>query len=193
MSTVQYGSLIYLTVLGAALLFWAIVHHRHSMGNFLQQMAAWGFIFVGFIAAYGLWGDIRRTVLPAQATFTEQGDIVLTRASDQHFYATLDVNGSPVRFVIDTGATGIVLSKTDAARAGLDPTDLVFYQEAMTANGVVRTAPVRLGSLALGPVVDVNVPAFVNEGLMDNSLLGMSYLQRFDRIEIAGDELRLQR
>lgn len=187
------GSLLYLGLLLAALLAWAIVHHRNSIGAFFQQMAAWAFIFVGTIAAIGLWQDIRHTVLPAHAAFNDQGEIVLRRAQDGHYYATLDINNESVRFVIDTGATGIVLKRDDAARAGLELDDLAFFGQAMTANGMVQTAPVRLNSIALGPVVDRNVPAFVNAGDMETSLLGMSYLQRYSRIEITGGTLVLER
>lgn len=193
MSANETASLIYLGLLAAALLSWAVVHHRHSISTFFQQMAAWAFIFIGTIAAIGLWEDIRGAVLPSHAAFADSGEIELSRAADGHFYATLDVNGAPVRFVVDTGATGIVLTSADAERAGLVLSDLAFFSEAMTANGPVRTAPVKLDSLALGPVVDRDVQAFVNSGEMDTSLLGMSYLQRYERIEISGRQLVLER
>jgi aspartyl protease family protein len=105
----------------------------------------------------------------------------------------LEVNGTPVEFVVDTGATGVVLSQRDADRVGLDAANLVYLGRAMTANGEVRTAPVRLDSMALGGIVDRNIPAWVNEGALDTSLLGMTYLQRWTRIEIAQDELILTR
>ncbi|MEX0337508.1 MAG: TIGR02281 family clan AA aspartic protease, partial [Arenibacterium sp.] len=68
-----------------------------------------------------------------------------------------------------------------------------FYNEARTANGVVRVAPVTLEKVALGPVSDRAFPASVNGGEMDTSLLGMRYLERFDRIEIRGNEMVLVR
>ena len=63
----------------------------------------------------------------------------------------------------------------------------------MTAHGPVRTAPVRLDDVAIGPFHDNNVRAFVNEGDMRTSLLGMEYLNTFARIEIAGGRLILER
>ena len=63
----------------------------------------------------------------------------------------------------------------------------------MTANGPVRTAPVRLEDVALGPFHDRDVRAFVNEGEMSKSLLGMEYLNRFARLEINGGRLILER
>jgi aspartyl protease family protein len=98
-----------------------------------------------------------------------------------------------VQFVIDTGATDIVLSHSDAQRVGLQLENLAYVGRAMTANGEVRTAPVRLDSIALGPVKDTHIPAWVNQGEMGHSLLGMSYLQRWSKIEIGGGALVLTR
>jgi aspartyl protease family protein len=103
------------------------------------------------------------------------------------------VNGTPVDFVVDTGATDMVLSREDAARIGLDPGDLAYTGIASTANGQVRTARVRLDEVSLGGITDRGVTASVNAGEMSGSLLGMSYLHRFERIEIANGRLILER
>ena len=124
---------------------------------------------------------------------TDTGRIEVPRGPDGHYYLTLDINDAPVRFVVDTGATSMVLTKTDAERVGLTADDLIFYSEAMTANGPVRTAPVRLDDVALGPFHDANVRAFVNEGEMNQSLLGMDYLIRYARLEITNGQLILER
>ncbi|SHH23049.1 retropepsin-like aspartic protease family protein [Marivita hallyeonensis] len=193
MSTMEYGNLAYLVLLGAVLVFWFFVQNRQSLNKTLQQGALWGLIFLGTVAAVGLWGDIRQTVHPQQMVMTDAGRIEVPRGPDGHYYLTLDINETPVRFVVDTGATSMVLTQADAARVGLDDEDMIFYSEAMTANGVVRTAPVRLDDVALGPFHDRNVRAFVNEGEMTKSLLGMEYLNRFARLEIANGRLVLER
>jgi aspartyl protease family protein len=87
----------------------------------------------------------------------------------------------------------MVLTQADAKRAGLDPETLAYLGRANTANGEVRTAFVRLEQVQLGEIVDRDVAAVVNEGQMEQSLLGMGYLQRWGRIEIAGGELILTR
>ena len=70
---------------------------------------------------------------------------------------------------------------------------LGFHRRANTANGEVRIAMVRLDEINIGGVRDRNVPASVNEGDLFRSLLGMSYLQRWDRIEIADGKMILTR
>ena len=193
MSAMDYGNLAYLVLLGAVLVFWFFVQNRQSLNKTLQHGAVWGLIFLGVIAAAGLWGDIRQTVQPQQLVMEDAGRIEVPRGPDGHYYLTVDINGTPVRFVVDTGATGMVLTQDDAQRVGLTDDDMIFYSEAMTANGTVRTAPVRLDDVAVGPFHDQGVRAFVNEGQMSKSLLGMEYLNRFARLEINNGRLILER
>lgn len=189
----EWGRLIYLVLLGCVLVGWFFMHNRQSLGKTVQQVMAWVFIFIGVIALVGLWDDVKSTVSPTIGTMNSDGDITIPRARDGHFYVTLQVNEEPVTFLVDTGASQVVLTQADARRVGIDPGDLNYIGRAMTANGEVRTAPVRLDEVALGPIIDRNVPAQVNEGLMSQSLLGMTYLHRFDKIEINRDGLLLTR
>jgi aspartyl protease family protein len=193
MTGTDYGNLAYLVLLGAVLVFWFLIQNRQSLNKTLQHGAVWGLIFVGAVAAVGLWGDIRQTVQPQQLVMEDAGRIEVPRGPDGHYYLTLEINDAPIRFVVDTGATSMVLTKADAERVGLNEDDVIFYSEAMTANGLVRTAPVRLKDVALGPFHDRDVRAFVNEGEMTKSLLGMEYLNRFARLEINNGRLILER
>jgi aspartyl protease family protein len=182
--------LLYLLLLLAAVGGWVIVEYRGRLGFALRTAIAWGMIFLGVMAGYALWQDIRGDVVPRQAVL-EGGEIVLPRAADGHYYVTLQVNGLPVDFVVDTGATNVVLSQGDAERLGIDPAALAFTGEASTANGTVRTARVTLPEVRLGPLTDRDLRAYVTDGEMEISLLGMDYLGRF-RIEIDGGEMVLR-
>lgn len=193
MSEFQTGNLIYLVVLGTALIVMFIVNNRQGIGATLRQMVTWGLIFLAVLAGYGLWEDVKRTVMPTQTVIASENRIVVPRSADGHFYLTLDINDRPVRFMVDTGASDLVLSRDDAVKAGLDPDDLTFFGRARTANGEVRTAPVTLDTVALGPYVDRNIAASVNDGEMAGSLLGMRYLDRWSRMEMSGGELILTR
>lgn len=192
MSTDQIMQLTYLVILAAAIGGTAIAAGRQQWGKMAQQLAIWALIFVGVIAAYGLWEELRNDIAPQQAMITDS-TVTVPRGPDGHYRLTLAINDRPVRFVVDTGASQMVLSQRDAAAVGLDPADLNYSGMAFTANGAVRTAPVTLPVVQLEGITDRNVPAVVNQGAMDGSLLGMSYLRLFDRIEIADDMLVLQR
>lgn len=178
--------LAYLGLILAALMGWVMVEFRQRMGQALRMAMAWGLIFVGVMAAYGLWSDI----VPRQMT-SEAGVVEVPRARDGHYYVTLRINGSEVPFIVDTGATGIALNLQDAKRLGIDPESLVFFGEAMTANGPVRMAQVTLPLVELGPFRNENFRAYVNEGELEQSLLGMDYLGQF-RMEFANDKLILR-
>lgn len=188
--------LLYLCLLGGVIGGYFLLSNRHRMGAMAQQAAIWGLIFVGAVAGYGLWSDIRQDVLPRQAVFSEAGPegaahIEVPRSADGHYYLSLQISGTPVNFIVDTGASDVVLSRDDAQRIGLAPDTLTYLGRAGTANGMVRTARVTLRDVRLGPLQDDRLTAWVSEGEMPGSLLGMAYLDRFDRIEIAGGRLIL--
>ncbi|MFZ5709141.1 MAG: retropepsin-like aspartic protease family protein [Pseudomonadota bacterium] len=183
--------LLYLAVLLAAVLGYFLVENRRNLGRVAQQAAIWALIFIGVVAAVGLWDDLRRGTMQREAVMAD-GSVEVPKAPDGHFYVSVLVNGKPIRFVIDTGATEVVLTRADAARLGFDPATLAYSDRAGTANGVVLTAPVTLGTVEFAGFRDEAVPAFVNSGALDTSLLGMGYLSRF-RITLAGDTLTLAR
>lgn len=187
----QILQLTYLVLLAAAIGGSYIFANKNNLGKVAQQAAIWGMIFVGTIAAIGLWGDISRDIAPRQAV--SGSEIVLPRAPDGHYYITLDINGAPVDFVVDTGASQVVLTQNDARRAGFDPADLRYLGIARTANGEVRTAAVQLDTVSVGPFTDTRLRATVNGGEMDKSLLGMTYLGLYDSISITDGKLILSR
>lgn len=190
METVELDRLVYLTILGAALLGWFVAENRGALGRSFRMALVWGLIFLGAIAAAGLWEDVRDDLIPRQAVL-EGGVVTVPRSPDGHFHLTLDVNGVPVDFLVDTGASQVVLTHEDAERAGFDIDGLIYTGTAQTANGRVRIAQLRADEVALGDVRFRDIPVAINEGEMFGSLLGMEYLRRFDRLEIAGDRLTL--
>ena len=189
LASLGYSAMLLLALGGAYL-----ASHRQSVGKSLQMALVWGMIFMGCMAIYGLWGDISRDYGRKSLPITQQdGAIALPRASDGHYYVTANVNGPEIEFLVDTGASDIVLSRLDAARIGFDLDRLAFLGSARTANGVVPIAYGRLKTIRLGNHLDQAVSVSINGGEMDKSLLGMSYLGRFGRIEMTQDQLILRR
>lgn len=191
MDTDVFARLAYLGVILVALLGWALVEYRGRLGFAARSALAWGMIFVGAVAGYGLWGDIAGSITPVQSV-TGAGQIEVPRAEDGHYYLTLTIAGVEVEFLADTGATNVVLADFDARRLGIDPDGLVYLGEAATANGTVLTAEVSIRDVALGPFFDERITASVTKGAMKGSLLGMDYLGLF-RIEIDRDKMILSR
>ncbi|MCB1349382.1 MAG: TIGR02281 family clan AA aspartic protease [Paracoccaceae bacterium] len=192
MDSYDIGRLAYLVLLLTAVGGYFVASGRGSLNKMAQQAAIWGLIFLGLVAGYGLWTDVRHDLAPRQS-MVGAGRLEVPRQFDGHFYVTAAANGARIDFVVDTGATDVVLTREDAARAGIDLASLAYTGTASTANGIVRTARARLPDLTLGGFTDQAVPVLVNEGEMDTSLLGMTYLRRFEKIEIADDKLILTR
>lgn len=182
---------IYLGILLAALSGALFSGLRYNTNRTLQNLAIWACLFVALIAGYSLWPTIDRALHPDRAQ-DGGGALEFQAAADGQFYVQAIVNGALVRFVIDTGASGLVLNEKDARAAGFEYEDLTFDQRAQTANGEVQSAAVQLKTMVLGPYEDFDLPADVNGGSLDTSLMGMSYLQKYDLLFV-GDTLRLLR
>ena len=105
----------------------------------------WLGIFASVIVGYQLLeGTGPRAGEAPRVTSFVNDEVLLRRARDGHFYVTLDINETAVRFVVDTGASLVVLNTEDAARVGYTPGSLRFSGQASTANGRVRIAPITI-------------------------------------------------
>lgn len=193
MDPANYGYLIYLVLLLTALCVWAFTGQRRNLGKMARYLGVWVMVFMGILVAVLLWNDLRSDIAPQQSVLRDGAAVEVPRSADGHYYLVLEVNGVPTRFVVDTGASQIVLTRADAEAAGIDTGSLIFTGRASTANGMVETAPIRIESLSLAGQVDQGVRAVVNSGEMRESLLGMTYLTRFSRMEFADGRLLLER
>jgi len=113
----------------------------------------------------------------------------ISRSFDGHFYVTAQVNGQPIRFMIDTGASMVALSPDDAERANVSMDGRVGI--ARTAGGDVEMTETRLDSITVGGLTARAVRGAVVEQL-DHSLLGQSFLSQLQSVEIAGDTMTLR-
>ena len=165
----------------------------------VRDIAIWIAILAGLVALYGFRYELEVLGLriagelePARGNETNGGEMLYRRGADGHFYIDAIVNGQQVRFLVDTGASDIVLSPGDAKRVGFDRNELVFNKQYQTANGVGWGAPVMLRSIAAGTIRFGGVAASVNDAAMSDSLLGMSFLDRLSGFEVRGDSLILR-
>lgn len=179
--------MLFLAFIGASYFF----SRRGQLGQSLQQMAIWCLIFFGFLAVYGMRDTISAQLVQSPAMIEDSGSYVFQRDIDGHFYVTLTINEAPVRLVVDTGATGLVLTKEDAAKIGLSLDELNYSQVAYTANGTVASAPVVLEDVRIGNTTHTWMRASVNGGNLHSSLLGMRYISEFSEFRIVNDLLYL--
>jgi aspartyl protease family protein len=175
-----------------------ILHRRLRPRAALRDAAIWigvaALLFVGYAFRHELASVKDRLVaelLPHGGTAVDDG-VSFRKGAHGHFVVEAEVDGVAIRFLVDTGASDVVLSPADAERLGLDIGRLAYTRRYRTANGVVAGAPVRLGRLRLGPIVLDDVAASVNGAPMKRSLLGMRFLDRLSGYQIEGDTLTLR-
>src|SRR5918996_248067 len=139
-------------------------------------------------------GARQRAALARADTDDDGGDLehVIDAGPHGHFLIEAIVNGVPVDFLVDTGASHIVLSVRDARKLGFTASQLQFTEQFQSANGTVRAAPVELRELRIGQLRMFDLDAWVNGGPLPISLLGMSFLQRLSSYEVARGRLILR-
>jgi aspartyl protease family protein len=119
----------------------------------------------------------------------EAPDGELRRAPDGLFYVNARVNGAAILFLVDTGASVVVLTKADAARAGISPNEEDFSAPTQTANGGATMARVTLAHMEVGAAANTSISAAVASEGLGISLLGQSWLSRLQSVMIAGDRM----
>lgn len=200
-STDQLGSSLYLLIIAAFVATVVVALYRAQWGKALRDAAAWLLIMGVLIAGYALRHELSHigqrvfaTLVPGYGIVSDEGrTLELVAGPDGHFRIRGAVDGMPVTFIADTGATTVLLSYQDAVRAGIDVENLRFHAPVQTANGLAMAAPYRIGELTTGEISRSNVQALIAQrGLIDASLLGMSFLGRLSSFEVRRDRLILR-
>jgi aspartyl protease family protein len=129
---------------------------------------------------------------PQAAVMASSGETVLTRAGDGHFYADVLVNGRTIRFLVDTGASGVALTRDDAMRAGVSFDPGRFEVVGTGASGPVRGQRVRIADMRLDLKQASDVDGAVLDDGLSVSLLGQSFLSRIGSVSIEADRMTLR-
>lgn len=127
----------------------------------------------------------------AESSYSSGREVTLERGSDGHFYADVEINGSQVHMLVDTGASGVALSRDAARSAGIATSIGMNEVVGEGAGGAVHGEQVRIDRIRLGPVSMEGVSAVVLDG-GEMSLLGQDFLQRFQSVEIRDDRMILR-
>jgi aspartyl protease family protein len=185
---------MHLLYLGVLLSICGLSARKLPLSQTLRYAAIWAAILLIIIAAYSYKEEIMNTrvmaeLMPNRARLSSDGNLMIRSSADGHFYIEAKTNGVPVNFMIDTGASDVVLSKTDAKRIGINTDELNYSRTYKTANGATGGAQVKLNRLQIGGFMLDNFQVSVNQGDLDNSLLGMSALRELGGVSINGDEM----
>lgn len=198
----KFAQMLYLGIWGSVIAV-AILPRKHEWKNFARNAAAWIGIFLVAMALYIYRYDLqdiasRMTagLIPgspvSSQTVNGREQVMLIKGSNGHFNAKLDVEGTQIDFLVDTGASSIVISHQDALKLNIDPANLRYNVVVSTANGTTSAAKVRLKNVSIGKISRNNLPALVAQpGNLSESLLGMNFLETLWGFEFRGDRLIL--
>jgi aspartyl protease family protein len=126
---------------------------------------------------------------PEAGPGAEPGTVSLKAEANGHFAADALVDGTHVFFIVDTGATDVVLKRSDAERLGIDLKALRYDASVRTHNGDTPIAFVELDEIVIGSIRVERVTAIVPMDEFTYSLLGMSFLRRLSGFSVDSDRL----
>jgi len=191
----QAAKLIVLLVVLAAILFGM---RQARLPEIVRSAGIWLGALLVLVAVYAYreplqtaGREVVAVLVPGMAV--NDGERVMVRRGFQgHFVINGSVDGAPVDFIFDTGASVVVLSADDASRAGFNPDTLDYRIPVMTAAGMTEVAPVLLDEIAVGGIRLKRVRAAIAKpGDLQTSLLGMTFLNRLSGYEVRRDRLVL--
>ena len=181
----------------------AVLNRGVPLGDTLKQGAIWALIILGLMAGYVFRYDLQDIgsrftggILPGSPITAQSAtgtEVTLIRSDNGHFEAVAGVNDASIRFLVDTGASAIVLTDADARSAGINVGALAYTITTMTANGTARSAVARIDNLYLGGIERRNLRVLVSQpGRLGQSLLGQQFLESLSSYEKRGDRLTLR-
>jgi aspartyl protease family protein len=188
--------------IGVSLLLWLVLSgwrtaRPSDIARVVSTATIWAIAFIALTGVYAyrfeasaIVGRIAGELFPSEPQVGRGGEVIVNRRLSGEFAIAGRVNAARVTFLFDTGASAVVLTAEDAKRAGVETSRLVFDVPVATANGGAMAAEVRLDQVAVGPIVMRNVPALVaRRGALDESLLGMSFLEQLKSYTVERDRL----
>jgi aspartyl protease family protein len=174
--------------------------YRGRSSHALRHVAIWLGLIVVLVGGYAFRPELMfvkdrmaAVLLPGRAIDKGGGTIIINKRSDEnHFSIASYVNNQNTSFLLDTGASAVVLTYDTAQRLGLLANEDSYTQTVSTANGLTKVAPIRINQLRIASIVLEDVKASVaRQGELDENLLGMSFLSRLKGYAVEADQLTL--
>jgi aspartyl protease family protein len=194
------GRMLYLGVWGTVIAA-GILGSGRRFGDIARSLGLWALLILAFVAAYqyryelqDFASRISAGLIPGSPMSAGDGEtVMLDKLGNGHFGARGEVNGKTIDFLVDTGASGTVLTFDDAAKVGIDTSRLQFAIPVMTANGSARAALAFVDTIAVGTILRRDLNVYVSaDGSLETSLLGMNFLDTLSGYDVRGDRMILR-
>ena len=176
----------------------SLLVRRIPIGQGLKMLAAWVMIFAAAFIIFTMKEDFialwNRVVLETRGGVVQEEngqELRVRRSPDGHFWVDARLNGEPVRFLVDSGATTTSISRAVAERAGIEPSRGLPAM-VRTANGIVSVARGRADTLRVGNIERRDVAVHISDAFGDMNVIGMNFLSSLTGWSVEGRTLILR-
>lgn len=177
----------------------ALFSRRIGFGEIVRSVLGWVAIFAVFIVIFsyqheltGVWNRVTGELTGSNEQQVVGSTLKIRQSPDGHYWADAEVNGMPVRFLIDSGATTTAMALETAQAANVDINEGGFPTYLSTANGTVEAQRGMIATLKVGPMRAVDLPVVVAEAFGDSNVLGMNFLSQMKSWRVEGREMILE-
>jgi aspartyl protease family protein len=202
MTDEQFARTIYLGLFGAVLAA-GLFASGQRFGQMARQAGIWLAVLIVLVVGYEYRFELQESaarvtsgLMPGTAITqtSADGDLSVTiQRRGRHFETVGTVNGSRQEFLVDTGASTIVLTEANARKAGIDPETLDYRIPVATANGTAMAARISGIEVAIGGIVRPGMIALIaRDGQLSSNLLGMNFLDTLHSFEVQRDRMVLR-
>ena len=189
---------IYLSFLLIFLASSVVLKSHLKISELARQALMWLIIILFILTIYSFRHDfyklknrVASELFPSKIVRVDGKTIAVAVANDSHFYIDLKINSEMIHFMVDTGASDVTLNLSDAKKVGIDVNNLLSFKKYQTANGTIISGVATVDQIEIAGIKFDNVSVSINNSDMGTSLLGMSFLQKFEKYEFYQDKLIL--
>lgn len=198
MNTAQTADVLWV-VLALVLVGSALFSRRFSLRGAIGMVVTWIMIFGAALVLFSYRSEFGQVAQRVQSEVTGstmqqvQGQTLrLKLAADGHYWANGAINGTEVRFLVDSGATITAVSNDTAQRAGLNVDRFMPGVIIQTGNGPVKAQRSNVATLSLGPIQTSDLPVVIASSFGDMNVLGMNFLSRLKSWRVENGEMVLE-
>jgi aspartyl protease family protein len=195
----QDGPSLIWSVVCVILLISSLAARRLPMGQMAKMALAWIAIFAALFVVFSfrfelaaVWERVKSDFSGTAGQSVSGEAIELKRLDDGHYWLQVEINGNPVKFMIDTGATTTAVNLKTALEAGIEVDNNGFPVMINTANGTVQAKRGRAKSLQVGPLTLNEHNVVVSENFGETNVLGMNFLDSLDSWKVENNIMTLQ-
>lgn len=177
----------------------SLAARRLPMGQMAKMALAWVAIFAALFVVFSfrfelaaVWERVKSDFSGTAGQSVSGEAIELKRLDDGHYWLQVEINGNPVKFMIDTGATTTAVNSKTALEAGIEVDNSGFPVLINTANGTVQAQRGKAKSLQIGPLTIEDHNVVVSESFGDTNVLGMNFLESLKSWKVENNVMTLQ-